>query len=273
VNAAANSWEPVQRVRTYEQVMAQIEERILDGRLKAGDHLPSERDLALQLGVSRPSLRESLRVLEALGVVDIRRGGGTDGGAVLVGTPGPGFVNLLKLQLALGHFSWNDVLETRVALESWSCLEAAYRSTEEDHADLASILDRMDDPAIEAIEFNRLDAAFHLRIAESTGNALTAHLMGSLRTAIERQMIDAYARLPKWRETARTVRQEHRDILNAVQGKDGVEAVRLVHDHIHDFYKTGNFGGAQLPDDSTPTHIEGDIPHDHDQTADLEASR
>ena len=62
----AEGWEPVQRLRTYEQVMSQIEERILDGRLKAGDHLPSERDLALLLGVSRPSLRESLRVLEAL---------------------------------------------------------------------------------------------------------------------------------------------------------------------------------------------------------------
>src|SRR4051812_34402795 len=94
--ANVNGWEPVQRVRTYEQVMSQFEERILDGRLKAGDHLPSERDLAIQLGVSRPSLRESLRVLEALGIVEIRRGGGSDGGALLVGTPGIGMVNLLK---------------------------------------------------------------------------------------------------------------------------------------------------------------------------------
>src|SRR3954454_9841082 len=140
-----NGWEPVQRMRTYEQVMAQIEERILDGRLKAGDHLPSERDLSLSLGVSRPSLRESLRVLEALGVVDIRRGG--EGGAVLVGTPGPGFVNLLKLQLALGHFSATDVLETRIAFETWCCSEAAHRATTDDHAALAGILDAMDDPS------------------------------------------------------------------------------------------------------------------------------
>ena len=224
--------------------MSQIEERILDGRLKAGDHLPSERDLAQLLGVSRPSLRESLRVLEALGVVDIRRGGGADGGAALVGTPGPGFVNLLKLQLALGHFSATDVLETRIALETWCCSEAAYRSTDTDHRELAEILDRMDDPLIETKEFNRLDTAFHVRIAESTGNSLTAHLMGSLRIAINRQMIEAYENLADWRETAKTVRHEHRTILEAITRQDAQEAARFVSEHIHDFYKIGNVGGT-----------------------------
>ncbi len=240
---AAEAWEPVQRVRTYEQVMQQIEERILDGRLKAGDKLPSERDLSASLGVSRPSLREALRVLEALGIVEIRPGGGQEGGAVLVGTPGPGFVNLLKLQLALGHFSQTNVLETRIALESWSCQEAAYRSDSDDADELAAILDRMDDPSITTKEFNRLDTTFHVRIAESTGNALIAHLMGSLRIAINRQMIEAYAALPDWRETAKTVRHEHRGILHALRERDAVGAVERVRNHITSFYAEGNVGG------------------------------
>jgi GntR family transcriptional repressor for pyruvate dehydrogenase complex len=223
-------WEPVQRIRTYEQVMGQIEERILDGRLKAGDHLPS--------------LRESLRVLEALGVVEIRRGGGPDGGAVLLSTPGDGMVNLLKLQIALAQFSWNDVLETRLALEAWSVEEAAYRSDDDDHRDLAAILDRMDDPEIDSSEFNRLDATFHLRIAESTGNALTAHLMGSLRTAIHRQMVQMYAELEDWRETAKTVRREHREILEAIVAGDGPAAADHVQRHITDFYNIHTHGGS-----------------------------
>ncbi|MDQ0848928.1 GntR family transcriptional repressor for pyruvate dehydrogenase complex [Arthrobacter sp. B3I9] len=238
----AEAWEPVQRVRTYEQVMAQIEERILDGRLKAGDKLPSERDLAALLGVSRPSLRESLRVLEALGIVDIRPGGGADGGAVLVGEPGSGFVNLLKLQLALGQFHHMEVLETRIALETWCCEEAAVRATEQDHRELSLILDRMDDPDITTDEFNRLDAAFHVRIAESTGNTLTSHLMGSLRIAINRQMIEAYARLENWKETATTVRREHRDILDALQRREPGAARQCVGDHIRSFYNIGNVG-------------------------------
>jgi GntR family transcriptional repressor for pyruvate dehydrogenase complex len=238
----AEAWEPVQRVRTYEQVMAQIEERILDGRLKAGDKLPSERDLAALLGVSRPSLRESLRVLEALGIVDIRPGGGADGGAVLVGEPGSGFVNLLKLQLALGQFHHTEVLETRIALETWCCEEAAVRATDQDHRELALILDRMDDPDITTDEFNRLDAAFHVRISESTGNSLTSHLMGSLRIAINRQMIEAYARLENWKETATVVRREHREILDALQRREPAAARQCVGDHIRSFYNLGNVG-------------------------------
>ena len=232
---ATSGWEPVQRIRTYEQVMAQIEERILDGRLKAGDKLPSERELAQSLGVSRPSLRESLRVLEALGVVEIHRGG--EGGAVLVESPGAGMVNLLKLQIALAHFSWEDVLETRLVLEVWSVEEAAYRADENDHSALTEILDRMDDPTIDSAEFNRLDAAFHVRIADSTGNALTSHFMGSIRTAIHRQMVQMYAQLEDWRETAKTVRAEHREILAAIVDRDGARAADLVRQHITDFYK------------------------------------
>ena len=223
--------------------MAQIEERILDGRLKAGDHLPSERDLAVSLGVSRPSLRESLRVLEALGLVEIRRGGGPDGGAVLLSSPGDGMVNLLKLQIALAHFSWDDVLETRLSMEVWSVEEAAYRSQDDDHRELRAILDQMDDPSIDSSEFNRLDAAFHMRIAESAGNALTAHLMGSLRTAIHRQMVQMYAELDDWQETAKTVRAEHREILQAIIDRDGAAAADRVRRHIADFYKINAHGG------------------------------
>ena len=253
-------WEPVQRLRAHEQVMTQIENRILAGELNAGDHLPNERDLALLLGVSRPSLRESLRVLEALGVVDIRRGG--EGGASLTSSPGAGMVNVLKLQLALGHFSQNDVLETRLALESWSCREAALRSDVADHLDLKAILDEMDNAELNREEFNRLDAAFHVRIAEATGNALTAHFMQSLRTAINRQMVKAYADLEDWRRTAMTVRAEHRSILQAIEQRDSEESARRVLDHITSFFQQTTFiermtsSASRRLDDLNPAEID-----------------
>jgi len=228
-------WQVVERVRAHEQVMAQIEQRILAGELSVGDHLPNERELSVLLGVSRPSLRESLRVLEALGIVEIRRGG--EGGAVLVGTPGPGFVNLLKLQLALGQFTATDVLETRIALETWCCREAALRRTDEDLVALEAILDRMDEPEIDTANFNRFDSEFHVRIAESTGNTLSAHLMQALRVAINRQMIDAYASLVDWHATAKIVRAEHRTIVESLRDSDPDAASRHVHAHITDFYR------------------------------------
>lgn len=228
-------WEPVRKVRTYEQVIAQIERRMSEGYLRPGDRLPSEREFSQLLGVSRPSLREALRVLQALGIVEVRTGG-RDGGAVFVGHPGSGFADLLRLQLSLGHFSDTDVLQTRLALESWVADEAARRATAEDVERLAGVLDRMDEPVISAREFNRLDAEFHVLIAESAGNALTAHLMASLRTAIERRMVETYEQLADWRETARTVRQEHRDILAAIERHDPQTAVELVRHHITIFY-------------------------------------
>ena len=162
-------------------------------------------------------------------------------------TPGDGMVNLLKLQIALAHFSWEDVLETRLTLETWSVEEAAYRADDDDHRELAEILDRMDDPSIDSAAFNRLDAAFHVRIAESTGNALTAHFMGSLRTAIHRQMVEMYAQLDDWRETAKTVRAEHREILRAIIDRDGPGAAEAVKRHITDFYKIDPRGGSAVP--------------------------
>jgi len=71
--------------------------------------------------------------------------------------------------------------------------------------------------------------------------------MGSLRTAINRQMIEAYEGLDDWRKTAEIVRAEHRGILEAVQNREALQAARLVSDHIHDFYKIGNVGGTYPP--------------------------
>lgn len=236
-SAAQSSWEPVRKVRTYEQVMAQIEQRILDGRLGPGDRLPSEREFAQLLGVSRPSLREALRVLEALGIVDVRPGRGPDGGTAFLGHPGTGFSMLLKMQLALGHFRRTDVLRTRLTLEEWAVIEASRHATPADHVALRAILDEMDSPHLTARDFNGLDTEFHVRIAESTGNSLTAHLMGALRTAIQRQMIEAYERLDDWRATSRSVRREHRAILQAIEARDGERAVELLRGHINDFYE------------------------------------
>ncbi|MEV7087446.1 FadR/GntR family transcriptional regulator [Streptomyces sp. NPDC093085] len=247
-DARNEPWEPVRKVRTYEQVMAQIEQRISDGYLRPGDRLPSEREFSQLLEVSRPSLREALRVLQALGIVDVKAGAGRDGGSVFVGSPGSGFADLLRLQLALGHFSDTDVLQTRLALEVWVAAEAARQATEDDIAKLTDVLDRMDDPELSARTFNHLDAEFHVTIAESAGNSLSAHFMGSLRTAIERRMVDAYEQLDDWRRTARTVRQEHRDILAAIERRDAEAAVALVREHITTFYAdTYGLGSAAGP--------------------------
>lgn len=119
-----HGWRPLYRPRTHEQVFAQIEQRLLDGRLRPGDRLPQERELADQLGVSRAGVREALRILEALGVLAVGVGSGPSSGCVVVGPESDdgeqALATLLRLQLALARVSLGEVGQARDQLESWS---------------------------------------------------------------------------------------------------------------------------------------------------------
>ena len=73
--------------KAWESVLARIEERLVDGRLRPGDHLPPERTLAAELGVARSSVREAVRVLEAMGLIRTQTGSGPSSGAIIIARP------------------------------------------------------------------------------------------------------------------------------------------------------------------------------------------
>src|SRR4051812_46206283 len=94
---ADSPFRPVAQRRAFEDVIVQVEEAIAAGRLQAGDRLPPERDLAAQMRVSRASVREALRVLEAFGVIAARRGRGADAGSVVTTSEQNGLAGLLRI--------------------------------------------------------------------------------------------------------------------------------------------------------------------------------
>ena len=110
-------WAPLPRVRTYELVLQRIEAQIVSGALRAGERLPPERELADLLGVSRPAVREALRVLEAQGAVRSQVGQGPGSGTIIDRVPSDALTRLLRLHVSLGSFPLSDVIETRVTLE------------------------------------------------------------------------------------------------------------------------------------------------------------
>ncbi len=230
-------WEPVRRVRTHEQVLAQIEQKILDGSLRPGQKLPSERELVTALGVSRTSVREALRALEAMGVIEARTGSGRDAGSVITGQSTAAITNLLRLHIALAQISLADLVETRVQLERNAARAAASTLTPQDAERLAALIEAMRASDQEYDEFNRLDADFHVSIARISGNALVTNLMQALRGAVESEMAAAFARLPDWRSTADSLATEHEGILRAIEKGDGDRAAELVADHITRFYQ------------------------------------
>lgn len=107
-------------MRTHERVLAQIEENLRTGAWALGERLPGERALAEQMGVSRPSVREAVRVLEAMGIVRTAVGSGPDAGATVVDRPAAGLGAAVRLHIASGTLPVHDVVATRAVLETWA---------------------------------------------------------------------------------------------------------------------------------------------------------
>ncbi|SHH08380.1 transcriptional regulator, GntR family [Jatrophihabitans endophyticus] len=231
-------WQPVHRQRSHEQVLAQIEQRIVLGQLRPGDRLPPERQLAEVLGVSRSAVREALRVLESMGVLDASPGSGPGAGSRIVGGGGPALSTLLRLQVGLSAFSQREVMEVRVQLERWAVREAAGRVTDADVDRLHRLIERMRDEHIDADRFNSLDSELHVAIAEVSGNSLLAALMRGIRDAVHAAMIVVFAGLEDVMAVRTALCDEHAAIVAAVAEGRGEDAATLVQAHIESFYRT-----------------------------------
>jgi GntR family transcriptional repressor for pyruvate dehydrogenase complex len=197
--------------------------------------------LAEQLGISRPSVREAVRVLEAMGVVRTATGSGPEAGAVIVAEPVSPLTAVLRLHLATNHLPMGDVVQTRLLLESWAAREAAEREVAPGELEVAEeLLDRMDGPGLSPEEFHLLDAEFHVALSGLAGNVLIAAVMASLRSAIHEYVLAAVPNLPDWEATAVGLRAEHRAILTAVRTGQPDSAAELVTAHIRGFYQAAH---------------------------------
>jgi len=230
-------WQPVRRVRTHEHVLAQIAERILDGRLRVGNRLPSERELVSALGVSRGSVREALRILEAMGIVEANVGSGRDAGSTVSGRASEALSNLLRLHMALSSFQLTDLVEVRIQLERAAAARAAEEASAADHAQLMAIIEAMGRQDLEHSHFHELDTEFHVTIARASGNALAADLMQALRSAVRAHMETAFERIEDWDGMVQRLSQEHRQIAAAIATGHGPRAADLVAEHITRFYR------------------------------------
>lgn len=233
--------------RAWRVVLEHIERDLLDGRLGPGDRLPSERDLATALGVGRSSVREAFRVLEVLGLIRTATGSGPQSGAIVIATPTGGMSELLRLQVAAQGFPLDDVVQTRLVLET-AVVTAIAADEERDTARAHDLLQAMDAVDLTPSEFLALDAQLHLSLAESSGNVVIAAMMAGLRLSIESYVQAGVAAIPDWDAMAARLRAEHRALVAAIDGADPATARALVHAHITDYYTAaGLTRGADRP--------------------------
>jgi len=217
-------FEPVSTGRVSGEIVSRIKGAIRAGELAPGDQLPAERDLTKQLGVSRVSVRDALRMLEANGLIEVRVG--ARGGA-FVTAPAPqlvgeGFADMLLLaDVDAAH-----VTEVRMIFELGLLDLACMRATEEDVAALLDVCDRADaasvyDPA--------LSAEFHAQLARCTHNDALVLFAEAMRAPLASSLHAARAADP---DAGRVGSLEHRAIAVAVGARDAAAARRIMAEHL-----------------------------------------
>jgi DNA-binding FadR family transcriptional regulator len=220
----------MKKTRLSDQIAEQLETMIATQGLKAGDRLPAERQLAEQLEVSRPSLREALQKLISKGLLVSRAGGGTYIQDVASAGQTDPLVTLFRENPEYRF----DVLEIRHAIEGNAAWYAALRATDEDKVLIRERFDAMiaqhgsDDPMDEA----RADAAFHLSIVEASHNLVSLHIMRGLFDLLQNSISHNLDKLYTQPRVFEPLSAQHRELMEAVLAGDPERARQAAETHL-----------------------------------------
>ncbi len=215
---------PIRSTRIYEEIVRQVKAMIAEGRLKGGDRLPPERELAEKFVVSRTSVREALRALESLGLVEIRPGEGTFVREVSIEQ----LVEPLALLIVSQREALGELFEARRLLEPALAALAAERATPEDVHEMERILEEQ----AREVEGGRTglaqDARFHAALGAAAHNrAITriAHAVIDLLAQSREESLNTPGRPTRSHE-------DHRRILTAVARRDPAAARQAMLEHL-----------------------------------------
>lgn len=220
---------PIQLVeaqRLYQHVAEQIGSLIHAGEFRDGDRLPPERELAKQLGVSRPVVREAMIALEIAGLVDVRGGAGAfvkraraDASSLLAATADPG----------PGPF---DLIAARQMLEGEIAFTAASKVTQANLHSLTEAIDQMRSDIEAGRDTRQSDRLFHLRVAELTGNGVLSGLVDGLWAHMLAPMFDVLGRHAGLRGKDRMTIADHERIVEALGRRDAEAARAAMRAHL-----------------------------------------
>lgn len=216
--------EPVRRSRIYERIVEQIQALINAGKLRPGDQLPPERELAEMFKVSRTSVREALRALELSGYVEGRQGGGT---FVRARSP-EDLVQPLGAAMLAGQRELANVFEVREIIEPALARKAARRATPEQIAELEAILAKQEAKVQRGESYPDEDAQFHDTIAVAADNPIVLRLLAAIMDLL-RESRASY--LQSGERPVRSL-EGHRRILEAIRRRDGEAAFQATLEHI-----------------------------------------
>lgn len=223
-------FQPIRTKKIYEEIVTQIKSLILEGKLKPGDKLMSERELAEQLQVGRSAVREAFRALEAMRIVEIKPGEGT-----YVRQVNPDYlVEAMSLLLSSKDHTTKELMELRKILEGECAYLAALRRTKSD-------LELMKQQLAEQrkqVEKGHLgyasDMSFHFAIYKATGNSLIFKLMSTLKDTVQHALQEVLHELMLMEPTIpQKLHHEHLTVYQAIEKGDPEAAREAMHKHLH----------------------------------------
>ena len=220
---------PIRPKKISEEIVGQIKQLISKGDLKPGDRIPSERDLATMLGVSRPSVREAIMVLEAMGFLDSRQGGGTFVRAL---TENSIMDPLAKLVEQKDPELLRSLAEVRMGLESWSAFLAAQRANDEDLAELRRIYAVMEKQAARGGWNSEVDAEFHYAITAASHNSLQMHVLDSIHSIFHTTIQVALMEFYQEEGHVQLLLTHHREIMEAIAAHEPERARQKMMEHL-----------------------------------------
>jgi GntR family transcriptional regulator, transcriptional repressor for pyruvate dehydrogenase complex len=217
-------WGPVKRSSLRDDIADRIIRNILDGHFRFGEKLPAERDLAIYLDVGRPTVREALRALAVIGMVEVRPGEGT----FVVSHHGDFVARAFSWAMLLDAQTATEVVQARAAIETELAGLAATRMEPAQLEQLDRLVADMESQIGDREAFTQSDVAFHLAIADAAGNVTLSRLLGATQSLLE-QWIDRALRAPQTFEVAL---EQHRAILDALRTGDEEQARAAMRSHV-----------------------------------------
>jgi len=215
---------PIRKSSISDDIVQQIISMISNGNLKAGQRLPSERELCVKFAASRSSLREALRCLSIMGVLTARPGEGTS-----VTMDGSKFMEtVLRWRMSTEQHDIEDLMEVRIALEGVTAASAARNIEEADLRKLQDLVAKMEESVDDAKRFAALDLDFHLSLAKASNNKVILDLVSVIRGQLERGVAKVL-QLPKAMPLSV---KEHKAILQAVAAREPEEACLAMQAHL-----------------------------------------
>lgn len=215
---ATETWDRVHLSRASDEIVSQLSQALFDGRLQPGQVLGVEAELAERFGVSRSSVREAMRTLEASGIIEI--GMGPKGGARVAQGDPKRFAHALAVQLRLVGVTAGEVLDVRIGVEWMGAQLAAINAHPQELDEMATLLDEAK-RAREPERVGALSHAFHVLVAEASHNRVLVATLTSIREALRTHG-------PSAPPEPKRILAIHSALLNALRQRDAQRAGELM---------------------------------------------